>query len=47
MSRALNDDLPEYPETLNVHVSSVDYAGRNYVQSRGGVNLRIISDDQD
>ena len=44
--QALNDDLPEYPETLNVHVSSVDYAGRNYVQSRGGVDLRIISDDR-
>ena len=44
--QALNDDLPEYPETLNVHVSSVDYAGRNYVQTRGGVDLKIISDDQ-
>ena len=44
--QALNDDLPEYPETLNVHVSSVDYAGRNYVQSRGGVDLKIISDDR-
>ena len=44
--RALDDNLPEYPETLNVHVSSVDYAGRNYVQSRGGVDLRIISDDR-
>ena len=46
MSRALNDDLPEYPETFNVHVSSVDYAGRNYVQTRGGVDLTIISDDR-
>ena len=44
--QALNDDLPEYPETFNVHVSSVDYAGRNYVQTRGGVDLTIISDDR-
>ena len=44
--QALDDNLPEYPETLNVHVSSVDYAGRSYVQSRGGVDLRIISDDR-
>ena len=44
--RALDDNLPEYPETFNVHVSSVDYAGRNYVQTRGGVDLTIISDDR-
>ena len=39
----LDDDFREDIETLNVHVSSVDYRGQNYEQSDSGADLTITS----
>ena len=44
--RMLQDDWLEDPELLNVKVSSVDYAGRNYEQSDSGLYVTIISSNK-
>ena len=43
---ALQDDLVEDDETLNIYVSSVDLAGYNYEQSDTGADLTIVDDDE-
>ena len=43
---ALQDDLVEDDETLNIYASSVDLAGHNYEQSDTGVDLTIVDDDE-
>ena len=40
--RALQDDLVEDDETLNIYVSSVDFNSQNYEQSDAGVDLTIV-----
>ena len=42
---AVDDDLPEYDETIHIYVSSVDYKGQNYEQSNSGTYLTIVDND--
>ena len=42
---ALQDDLVEDDETLNIYVSSVDFNSQNYEQSDAGVDLTIVDVD--
>ena len=44
---ALQDDLVEDNETLNIYVNSVDYNGQNYGQSDAGADLTIVDVDNE